>query len=64
MGEIDEFFVDHVSGKNRNRPELTDCLWYLRNGGTLVVASTGRFARNLVGLRQLVDELTGVSQRV
>jgi DNA invertase Pin-like site-specific DNA recombinase len=64
--QLDKVFTDHASGKNTtNRPALTECLAYLREGDQLVVHSMDRLARSLVDLRRTVDELTarGVSVR-
>lgn len=59
IGDVEEIFTDHVSGKNRqDRAGLESALRYLRRGDTLRVASMDRFARSLVDLEQLVDELT------
>ena len=34
-GQVDRLFTDHVSGKSRrNRPALTECLNYVREGDT------------------------------
>ena len=63
--EFDKVFTDHASGKDTNRPQLTACLEYLREGDELVVHSMDRLARSLVDLRRIVDNLTdrGVSVR-
>ncbi|NLU63344.1 recombinase family protein [Rhodococcus sp. HNM0563] len=63
--EFDKVFTDHASGKDTNRPQLTACLEYLREGDQLVVHSMDRLARSLVDLRRIVDDLTdrGVSVR-
>ncbi|MGC5245571.1 recombinase family protein [Gordonia sp. DT219] len=63
--EFDKVFTDHASGKDTNRPQLTACLEYLREGDELVVHSMDRLARSLVDLRRIVDDLTdrGVSVR-
>lgn len=57
--EFDMTFVDKVSGKDRERPELKACLRHLRKGDHLHVHSIDRFARNMVDLLELVEELTG-----
>jgi DNA invertase Pin-like site-specific DNA recombinase len=56
---LDKSFTDKVSGKNTNRPALVQMLEYVREGDTLLVHSIDRLARNLVDLRNLVDQLTG-----
>jgi DNA invertase Pin-like site-specific DNA recombinase len=56
---FDASFTDKVSGKDTNRPALTECLRHLRQGDTLHVHSIDRLARNMADLLKLVDELTG-----
>lgn len=59
IGQVEEMFTDHVSGQSRqDRAGLAGALRYVRRGDTLRVASMDRFARSLVDLEQLVDELT------
>jgi DNA invertase Pin-like site-specific DNA recombinase len=52
-----KIFTDKRSGKNTDRPELTACLAYLREGDTLVVPSLDRLARSLQDLITLTVEL-------
>ena len=56
---MDKTFTDKVSGKDTNRPALVHMLEYVREGDTLLVHSIDRLARNLVDLRNLVDQLIG-----
>lgn len=56
---MDKTFTDKVSGKDTNRPALVQMLEYVREGDTLLVHSIDRLARNLVDLRNLVDQLIG-----
>ncbi|SIJ61665.1 site-specific recombinase PinR [Mycobacteroides abscessus subsp. bolletii] len=62
---LDKVFTDKASGKDTDRPALTECLAYVREGDQLVVHEMSRLARSLVDLRRTVDELTerGVSVR-
>lgn len=62
--QLDKVFTDHASGKDTNRPALTECLGYVRQGDELVVHSMDRLARSLVDLRQTVDHLTEKGVRV
>lgn len=54
---IDKTFVDKVSGKDTNRPQLQAALDYLRDGDVLVVHSMDRLARNMRDLQNLVADL-------
>jgi len=56
--ELDKAFTDKASGKDTKRPQLQAAMEYLREGDTLVVHSMDRLARNLVDLRQIVQNLT------
>lgn len=55
---LDRVFIDKVSGKDTNRPELKLLLSFAREGDTVVIHSMDRLARNLDNLRSLVKELT------
>jgi len=52
-----KIFTDKRFGKNTDRPELTACLAYLREGDTLVVPSLDRLARSMQDLITLTVEL-------
>jgi DNA invertase Pin-like site-specific DNA recombinase len=52
-----KIFTDKLSGKNTDRPELTECLKYLREGDTLVVPSLDRLARSMQDLITLTVDL-------
>ncbi|MGP3686196.1 recombinase family protein [Streptomyces sp. IBSNAI002] len=51
-------FIDKASGKNAERPELMAAMDYLRSGDSLCVWKLDRFARSLIDLVTLVDELS------
>lgn len=55
---VDEIYIDRMSGKTRDRPELNKMLDYVRKGDTVVVESISRFARNTRDLLELVEQLT------
>ena len=63
--ELDRAFEDQVSGATTDRPQLRECLAYLREGDTLHVHSIDRLARNLADLQAIVEDLNkrGVSVR-
>ena len=56
---IEKLFIDQVSGKNVDRPELQKMLAFVREGDSLYVHSLDRLARNLADLLNLVQDLTG-----
>lgn len=55
---LDKKFIDMMSGKDTQRPQLHIMLNYVREGDTVVVHSMDRLARNLDDLRRLVFGLT------
>ena len=55
---VDEVYIDRMSGKNTNRPELQKMMEYVRKGDTVIVESISRFARNPRDLLELVEKLT------
>ena len=61
---LDRIFEDKAGGKDIARPQLIECLAFLREGDTLHVHSMDRLARNLDDLRHVVKELTGRGVRV
>tara|TARA_B110000259_G_C13837911_1_gene331422 strand:+ start:149 stop:709 length:561 start_codon:yes stop_codon:yes gene_type:complete len=63
--DLDKEFLDKVSGKTTNRPQLKACLSHLRHGDILHVHSIDRLARNMSDLLQIVNDLTseGVTVR-
>ena len=56
--KLDKVFEEKASAKDAQRPQLTACIEWLRDGDTLHVHSIDRLARNLSDLQQIVDELT------
>ncbi len=56
---LDKTFKEKLSGKDTKRPQLQECLGYLREGDTLHVHSMDRLARNLMDLQNMVETLTG-----
>ncbi|WP_409967188.1 recombinase family protein [Bengtsoniella intestinalis] len=55
---VDEVYIDRISGKNTNRPELRKMMDYVRQGDTVIVESISRFARNTRDLLDLVEQLS------
>ena len=61
---LDQTFIDRLSGKDVDRPQLNEMLRFVRAGDTVTVHSLDRLARNLVDLRRIVSDLTGRGVRV
>ena len=54
---VEEIFIDRMSGKNTDRPELKRMMEYVRQGDTVIVESISRFARNTKDLLNLIEQL-------
>ena len=55
---VDEVYIDRLSGKNTDRPELKKMTDYVRKGDTVIVESISRFARNTRDLLELIEKLS------
>ena len=55
---VDQVYIDRVSGKNTERPELKRMMSFVREGDMVIVESISRFARNTRDLLDLVEQLT------
>lgn len=53
----EQVFIDRMSGKNLDRPELKRLLTFVRAGDCVIVESISRFARNTRDLLELIDQL-------
>jgi len=54
---IDKYFIEKVSGKKAERPELKNMLEYVREGDTLYIESISRLARSTKDLLNIVEQL-------
>jgi len=54
---IEKLYIDKMSGKNKNRPQLQAMIAFVRDGDIVVVESISRFARNTRDLLELIDML-------
>lgn len=55
---VEQVFIDRMSGKNLNRPQLLEMLAFVREGDTVIVESISRFARNTRDLLELIECLS------
>lgn len=60
----DKIYIDKLSGKDTNRPQLQKMLEYLREGDTLVISEYSRLARSTQDLLHLVKQLTDKGVKV
>ena len=56
---VEKMFIDKLSGKNRERPQLEAMLNYVREGDVLVVESFSRLSRSLKDFLDIVEALEG-----
>lgn len=55
---VDQVFIDRLSGKSMERPELKRMMNFVREGDTVIVESISRFARNTRDLLELIEQLS------
>lgn len=55
---VEQVYINKMSGKNTDRPELKKMMSFVREGDTVIVESISRFARNTRDLLDLVEQLT------
>lgn len=54
---VEQIYIDKISGKSMNRPQLQKLLSFVRDGDTVIVESISRFARNTKDLLELIERL-------
>lgn len=59
---VDRVYIDRMSGKDTERPQLQEMMGYVREGDSVIVESISRFARNTKDLLELTEQLS--SKRV
>lgn len=57
--DLDRVYEEKISGKDRDRPQLKECISFMREGDVLYVHSMDRLSRNLKDLLNIVSELVG-----
>ena len=55
---VDEIYIDKVSGKSSERPQLKKMMQFVRRGDVIIVESISRFARNTKDLLNLIEDLS------
>ena len=55
---VEQVYIDRMSGKNTDRPELKRMMSFVREGDVVIVESISRFVRNTKDLLELVEKLT------
>lgn len=55
--DIEKWFTEKVSGKDRNRPKLQELLDFVREGDTVYIHDLSRLARNTKDLLDIVELL-------
>lgn len=54
---VERVFLEKISGKNTNRPQLKAMMDFIREGDTLIVESYSRLARSTKDLLTIIEEL-------
>ena len=56
--DLDKVFTEKASAKDAKRPQLLECIEWVREGDVLHVHSIDRLARNLFDLQSIVEQVT------
>lgn len=56
---IDKWFIEKVSGKSMNRPQLQAMLDFARDGDTIYIHDLSRLGRNTADLLNITEQLQG-----
>ena len=54
---IERWYIEKISGKDKNRPKLQEMLDYVREGDTVYIHDFSRLARNVRDLLEIVELL-------
>lgn len=54
---VEKIYIEKISGKSKERPQLIEMLDFVREGDIVIVESISRFARNTKDLLELVETL-------
>lgn len=54
---VEKLFIEKVSGKDRNRPQLKAMLEFVQPGDVVVISELSRIGRSMTDLFQIVEEL-------
>ncbi len=57
LANYDKVYIEKISGKDTNRPQLQAMLEYVREGDTVIVESYSRLARDTRDLLNIIDTL-------
>ena len=56
--KIEKEYIEKVSGKDMNRPQLKEMLGYVRQGDVIYIESISRLARNTLDFLNIVEQIT------
>lgn len=54
---VEKVYIEKISGKDTNRPELKAMLEFVREGDTIIIESISRLARNTLDFLTIVKDL-------
>ena len=61
LGEVGKLFIEKLSGKDMNRPQLKALMEFVREGDIVIVESYSRLARSTRDLLSIVEQLESKS---
>ena len=63
MKDVEKLFVEKISGKDMNRPQLKSMMDFVREGDMVVVESYSRLARSTKDLLSIIEQLENKGQK-
>lgn len=57
MKDVEKLFVEKISGKDMNRPQLKSMMDFVRDGDVVIVESYSRLARSTKDLLSIIEQL-------
>lgn len=55
--DVEKMFIEKISGKNMDRPQLKAMLSFVREGDTVIVESVSRLSRSMSDFQKIIEQL-------
>lgn len=55
--DVEKVFIEKISGKDMDRPQLKEMLSFVREGDTVIVESVSRLSRSMSDFQKIIEQL-------